>query len=254
MPKVFSKAEKDTIFALSGEGRAAPEIAKIMAEKFPEAWNTKDAARSIRRILNHEKVIVKSEKTLDEMTRQERFGFIEHKLQTTQRFKIAFKNFDTAEKELFIEEYLNIVKATDSLTEIEEQSLFSGILELILALQALSRKEREEKLFESSMNGEIRDGDPKFRRMVDDRYQKEYEAHMKLYHKCIEGLKMSRTQRLTEVRSQKQTLVDLSQELTSKNAQSEVAEEVTRLSKLKDEELQKMINEGHIFGIFNEFN
>jgi hypothetical protein len=253
MPKVFSTEEKDTIISLFQAGKSPAEIASAMATKFPDAWNSKDAVRSIRRILNQEKNVSRSDKTLDEMTREERFLFIERKLQSTPRFKITFKNFAEEEKALFVEEYLSIIKSTDSLTEIEEQALFAGILELILALQALSRKEREEKLFEDSMAGKIRDGDPSFRRMVDDRYQKEYDSHMKLYQKAIDGLKMSRTQRLKEVRSQKQTLVDLSEELSSKNAQAEVADEIARLSKLKDDELLKMINEGHIFGIFNEF-
>ena len=113
--------------------------------------------------------------------------------------------------------------------------------------------EYEEKLRDRSLAGEIPETDPRFRRHVDDKYQREYDQHMKMHQKIMEGLKMSRSQRLKEVRSQKQTLVDLAEELSSKNAQSEVADEIERLSRLKDNELKKLYDDGHLHGIFEGF-
>jgi|SRR5689334_5297384 len=253
MPKVFTKEEKDRVHVLSSEGRTYVEIAKIMSAEFPDTWNAKNANRSVARILKGKDDDGDDDKTLDEMTREERTKFIEKKLQGTPRFKIAFKHFDDEEKAVFVSEYIDVIKSTETITEAEEQALFASVLEFVLALQALARKEREEKLFEQSLNGEISDTDPRFRRFRDESYGKEYDAHMKLYQKGMEQLKMSRSQRLKEVRSQKQTLVDLAEELSSRNAQAEVSEEIERLSKQKDEELKKMIDNGHLFGIFEDY-
>lgn len=255
MPKVFPKEERDEVLQLSNEGRTYVEIAKIMAERHPENWNTKTAHRAVSRILKGktDDGDGEDEKTLDEMTRDQRAIFVEARLQLTPRFKATFENFSKEQKEVFVGEYLQVIRSTDTITEAEEQALFASILEFVLALQALSRKEREEQMFEQSLRGEIPVDDPRYRRFADDKYHKEYDAHMKLYQKGMEQLKMSRSQRLKEVRSQKQTLIDLAEELSSRNAQAEVAEEIERLSKHKDEELQKMITEGYIYGIFEDY-
>lgn len=254
MPKIFPKEERDAVLQLSNEGRTYVEIAKIMQERFPTNWNSKNAHRSIPRILRGKEDDAEDEKTLDEMTREERFKYIESRLQGTARFKITFANFNQEQRDVFIDEYLKVIKSTENITEAEEQALFASILEFILALQALSRKEREESLFEQSQNGDIPPEDARYRRFVDDRYHKEYDSHMKLYQKGMEQLKMSRSQRLKEISSQKQTLIDLAQDLSSRNAQAEVSEEIERLSKFKDSELKKMIEEGHLYGIFEEYS
>ena len=253
MPKIFSREEKDAVISLSKQGHTYVEIARMMSEKYPATWTAKNAPRSVARILKGKNDDGDDDKTLDEMTRDERAIFIENKLQGTPRFKLTFRNFDEEEKEVFIGEYISVIKSTESITEAEEQALFAAVLELVLALQALSRKEREEKWFQQSVEGKIPEDDPRFRRFIDPRYHKEYDAHMKLYQNGMEQLKMSRSQRLQAVRSQKQTLIDLAQELSSRNAQAEVAEEIERLSKFKDDELKRMITDGHIFGVFEDY-
>ena len=109
--------------------------------------------------------------------------------------------------------------------------MFAAVLEFVLAFQALNRKEMEEKLRDRTLDGEFDENDPRYRRHVDDKYQKEYDQHMKLY----------------------QTLVDLAEALSQKNAQAEVADEIENLSKLKDKELKKLIDEGYVWGVFGEF-
>lgn len=253
MPKVFSQEEKEMVFQLSKQGHTYVEIAKLMADKFPATWNSKNANRSVARILKGKNDDSEDDKTLDEMTRDERALFVESKLQLTPRFKLAFKNFKEEEKEVFVNEYVQVIRSTDTITEAEEQVLFAAILEFVLAMQALSRKEREEQWFEQSVSGFIKEDDPRFRRFVDARYHKEYESHAKLHQQGMEQLKMGRAQRLKEVRSQKQTLIDLAEELSSKNAQAEVADEIERLSKLKEDELKRLLEDGHIHGIFEDY-
>lgn len=255
MPKVFSESEKRRLHELASAGNTHAEVARLMKEEFPNNWSSKYAHRTVSRILKeteHEAERIES-KTLDEMTRDERFKFIQARLQGSPRFKMVFRNFHKPEQDLFINEYLDVIKSTDTLTEVEEQAVFAAILEFILAFQALNRKEFEEQLRDRTMNGEFTESDPQFRRHVDDKYQREYDQHMKLYQKGMSELKMSRSQRLKEVRSQKQTLVDLAEELSNKNAQAEVADEIERLSKLKDGELKKLLDAGHIHGVFDEF-
>ena len=224
-----------------------------MKEEYPENWSSQYANRTVAKMLREETAPVIDNKTLDEMSREERFRFIEGRLQGSARFRMVFKNFDNEEKELFIDEYLNVIKSTDTLTEVEDQAVFAAILEFVLGVQALNRKEVEEKLRDRTLSGEFDEGDPRYRRHVDDKYQKEYDQHMKLHQKGMSELKMSRAQRLKEVRSQKQTLVDLAETLSNKNAQSEVADEIERLSKLKDDELKRLLDLGHIHGVFSEF-
>ncbi len=167
------------------------------------------------------------------------------------RFKMALKNFSDDDKNLFTEEYLKIIKSTDTLTEVEEQMLFSAILELILSFKALNRKEQEELWRDQSLNGDILDQDPRFRRVVDDRYQREHDQHTKAYQKYMDSLKMSRQQRLKEIRSQKVSLVDLAEMLSNRNAQSEAADEIERFAKESDEELKRLLDAGHLHGVFD---
>lgn len=255
MPKVFPEEERRRVRELAANGLPHTKIAEQMKEEYPENWSAKHANRTVSRILAEaeEEVERIASKTLDEMSREERFRFIEGRLQNTPRFRIAFKNFSDEEKTLFISEYLDVIKSTDTLTEVEEQAVFAAILEFVLAFQALNRKERLEKLRDETLEGKYEEEDPQFTRVVDDKYQREYDQHMKLYQKGMEQLKMSRQQRLKEVRSQKQTLVDLAEALSQKNAQAEVADEIERLAKLKDSELKKLLELGHVHGVFQDF-
>jgi hypothetical protein len=252
MPKVFPEEEKQAVRKLSREGLTNTAIAAKMQELYPENWTTKHGDRAVARILAEDPVsLTTSEnKTLDEMTREERYKHIQSKLSSTPRFRLTFNKFKDEEKEVFVDEYLNIVRATDTITEVEEQGLFAAILELILALQALGRKEQEEDYYERSMNNEIPSTDPKYRTFVNEKYQKEYDQHMKLYQNGIKGLKMSREQRLKEVRTERRTLVDLAEELSHRTTQAQVATEIERLNKLSDEELKKLLEAGHVLGEF----
>jgi hypothetical protein len=63
---------------------------------------------------------------------------------------------------------------------------------------------------------------------------------------------MSRDQRLKDISGQKKTLTDIAQELSSRSAQADAAEEIERLDKLKEAELARMLEKGFIFGEYNE--
>lgn len=254
MPKIFPQAEREAVKRLSREGLTNTSVAQKMTEMFPGNWKTKSGGRAVARILAdvQEQNASAAEKTLDEMGRDERFKHISSRLQSTPRYRMALGHFADDQRETFIDEYLRIVKSIDTITEVEEQSLFAAIIEYILAFQALARKEQEEEYYAKSMTGDIPDTDRRYRRFVDDKYQKEYDQHMKLYQAGVKNLKMSREQRLKEVRSERLTLVDLAQELSSQSTQSEVADEIAVLSKARDKELKIMLENGHLHGVFED--
>jgi hypothetical protein len=261
----LDEAEKQELKRLYRDGMKYVEISKLMVEKFPDTWgkmsNPKNMVSHYIRKFRNEwfpseeptyDISQQNEKTLDEMTREERFGYISSKIQQTPRFKLTFKSFNADEKNLFIEEYLNVVKSIDTLTEVEEQSLFAAILELVLALQSLSRKESEEKLYEATREGDYQQGDSKYTPSLNnaEKYAKEYAQHMKLYQDGLEQLNMARNQRVKEIKSDRRSLVDLAQELSSKSARALAAEQIIELSKQKDEELKKMLDNGWLLGTF----
>jgi|APGre2960657373_1045057.scaffolds.fasta_scaffold18910_5 hypothetical protein len=257
MPKIFSQEERNMVFQLANQGLTHAEIARRMSEIYPRSWNSPSAYKSVGRLLKESDLQPFEsqelpKKTLDEMTREERFNFINDKLKQTPRYRMVFSAFNDNEKAVFVDEYLSIIRSVDSLTEPEEQSLFAGILELILAFQALNLKKREESLYQRSLDGQISENSPQFRRTLDDRFQREYDQHMKMYQKFMEQLKMSREQRLKEVQTERLTLVDLAEELSSKTSQADAAAEIERLSKLKDSQLKDMLDRGYIHGYFED--
>lgn len=261
MPKVFTQAEKDLAMKLAGDGLTHGAIGASLAKDFPGNWKgLKSPERAVARLLKEARSQQKAatqvpvDKTLDEMTREERYHFISQKLLGTPRFRLTFRNFDQEEKDLFIEEYLNVIKSTDTITEAEEQALFAAILELVLAVQSLSRKERQEKLHHETLEGRYQEGDVGYTPFLSDaeKYAKEYDAHMKLYQKGMEQLKMARRDRLKDVRTERRTLVDLAEELSTKSARSSAANEITELSKLRDDQLKEMLEKGYLFGKFED--
>lgn len=257
MPKIFSEDEKRAVLDMHREGLSNVEIAKRMAARFPDHWDNKSGHRAAARIIASEdiaegaaSIVLDTEKTLDEMTREERYRFIEERLKDTPRFRATFRNFNEDDKELFTDEYLGILKSIDTLTEAEEQMLFTSVLEFVLGIQSLNRKQVEENLFQRSVTGEISQDDPLFRRFMDDKYQKEYDQHMKLYQKGMSELKMSRRERLDKVKTERRTLIDVAEDLSSKSAQADAANAIEELSRKRDEELKIMLNNGYLHGVF----
>ena len=259
MPKTYSKLEHLKILELHQQGLTNRAIVDEMQKIFPGKWTSTYAVKAVARIIQQYKedsedgsLSTPLLKSLDEMTKDERFVYVSSKIQKMPRFLMAFKNFDKKAKEVFVEEYLSVIRSTESLTEVEEQALFSAVLELVLALQALSRKEQEEIYYQQSMDRQITSNDPRFRTSVDDKYQKEYDQHMKLYNTWLKTMKMSREQRLKEIRSDRKSLVDLAEELSHKSVQSQVIKEIMELSKLRDKKSKTMIDKKYILGSFED--
>jgi hypothetical protein len=266
MPKATDD-QKALISRLLDQGHTHQYIADQLG------WTNKTAVRSVARVakelreggglslvgVSEEETMLIANKTLDEMTREQRVIYLKKQINETPRCKFVFEAFSPQEQAVFIDEYVNIVAAVDSLTEPEEQGLFAAIGEFVLAYRALRFKTQEERWYEDSMNGLIEaenadgDRDPRFRRTNDsDKYRKGYDDHMKLYQRGISELKMSRVQRMKEVRSDRKSLVDVIEAFSHKNAQADASEAIIQLQGMRDEQLKEMLENGFIYGVFED--
>lgn len=266
MPKA-NDDQKALISRLLDQGRTHKYIAEQLG------WTNKTAERSVARIVKElrksddpnllqislKKVEEVRHKTLDEMTRDQRVIYLKSQINETPRFKFVFEAFSAQEQSVFIDEYTNIVAAIDSLTEPEEQGLFAAIGEFVLAYRALRFKTQEERWYQDSMDGVMESEDaegvrnPRFRRTNDsDKYRKGYDDHMKLYQRGISELKMSRVQRMKEVRSDRKSLVDVIEAFSHKNAQADASEAIIKLQKMRDDQLIEMLENGYIYGVFED--
>jgi hypothetical protein len=266
MPKATDD-QRAMIARLSEQGHTQKYIAEQLG------WTNKTAERSVARVLKElresdglttldvpeEKIAELAHKSLDEMTRDQRVLYLKQRINTTPRFTFVFQAFSAEEQVVFIDEYITIVSSVESLTEAEEQTLFGAIGEFVLAYRALRFKTREERWYEESMEGIIRpednDGntDPRYRRINDsEKYQKQYDSHMKLRERGINDLKMSRVQRMKEVRSDRKSLVDVIEAFSHKNAQADATEAIVKMSLLRDDQLKEMLKSGYIYGVFED--
>ncbi len=257
MAKSISDEDKKKVLELVAQDFTYNQVADQMgwthsSRKGTVANIVRDSKKNFTPKEELKKVIVTSVITLDQMSKEERYKYLKDNITKTPRGVIIFSSFSGQEKDFFIDEYFKILQSTDSLNEVEEQQLFSACVEFILAYRVLSLKSEEEKCYAETMQGLWKQGDPRYRAFLDERFQKEYVQHTEAYRKFITDLKMSRAQRLDKIKNEKRTLVDLATELSNKSAQSQAADEIVRLSKETDEELKRMIESGYLFGVFEE--
>lgn len=149
MPKNnITQADRDRIADLAGQGKTDAEIAAELG------WSHKTAARSVgivRRNLGLKKAgsklttkvgnpVSEPEISMDQMTKDDRFAYIQSKFAQDPRTNFVLGVMGQEEKELFTTEYFRILKATDSITEAEEQQLFTAMLEYVLSMRAFRMK------------------------------------------------------------------------------------------------------------------
>ena len=185
------------------------------------------------------------------MSRSERIEFLKVKFEASARFRYMFDTISDNEKEIFQEEYFNVIQEIDDLTMTEEQGLFIAVFELVLALRAQRNRKREEDLLKDCRDGKITSNDPRFITKVDSKYDKEYADHLKAYTSSISELKLSRKQRLNQSISKK-SFLDFANEVAEKKAQESIAETIRQMNKRKDEELSRLIENGLLLGYFKK--
>lgn len=177
---------------------------------------------------------------LSDMTSNQRYEFLRKHIFKSTRGKHTFnKILNKEETDLFCEEYFRILKEQDSLTNAEEQGLFTAILNYVLYHRALELDKEAREKFERGVPGTV----------YDTRWQKEYNDRYVQYIKGIEALKLSRQQRLKDLARSGNTFLDIAEQLMKKDNQNALADEIMRIEHANAEELKRLQENGWmIFG------
>lgn len=190
------------------------------------------------------------EKTMnmEDMTRPQRIAYLRSRFESSPRCRETFKLLSADELEIFQDEYFRLLSEIDNVSAAEEQSLFLAIFEFVLAFQAQRNKSNEEQKVRETQDKKLKSTDANYRVNVNERWNKEYTDHMKVYRELIAGLKLSREQRLKDEIKSKKTFLDYAYALADRENQLSVAREIVDLDKKSDEELKRLIENGWLFG------
>lgn len=251
-PRRYTEKDRLLVWDLSSQGFTDKEIAKQMGWTHRSAKRTVQNMRLKMRLKAREERIISdpNEMTLEQMSRDQRFRYLREILEKTPRAKFVFESFAQHEKKLFLDEYFKIIKSTDSLTEAEEQALFSACIEYVLAYRALSLDSEEQKMYQETLRGVHQPGDIRHHTNYNSSFQQQYDKHIATWKDLMKFLKMSREQRLDKIKSDKKSIIDIATELSNRSAQAHAMEEIERLNKETNEELMKLVENGHLFGMF----
>lgn len=243
---------------MSKKTEITKEQSTLILKYHKDGMNYTDIAREtglhykfVARFIEKETNPIKTKLMLEEMTKGDRLVFITEKLKTSPRALHIFQTFNASEKQFFLDEYLNTIKSVESITEIEDQSLFLACIEYVLAYRSLRLNQVEQQMYTDTVEGRITDpSDVKYRNKLNSQFSQEYDTHMERYQSLIKSLKLNRDQRLDKIKSEKRTLIDVVLEFSNVSSQNTIIERIEELQKVSDEELKKMLTEGHLFGSF----
>lgn len=257
----ITRLEKQRIRELHDNGLTNEEIAKSLG------WDKilVDGADSVRKQLAVLKkkptTVVKRERpvelnpknSIEFMTRESRNEHLRLRLRLSPRYKsVVDKTFSLEEKELFEYEYFELIKSMDSLNEAEEQVFFTAIVEYVLVQRARSLKQEEENCLAETLQGKWVQGDPRYRMAVSEQWSDDEKVHGERYDSLMKALKLSRAQRLDKKSdSNRKTLMDIANQLSHTDAKNVVADEIAALDRKKTEELERLLKDGHLYGMFN---
>lgn len=258
--KIITEKEKITILSMRDSGSTYKEIGialgwdrnrknfeRAVAEQYRKLKKESGASTTKAKEVKSSS----GEQLLEQMDRVQRNEYLVARLRLSPRYKtIIDKGLSKGERELFEFEYGEIIKSMDSLTEAEEQMLFTALHEYILSHRAGTIKAELEKCMQETLSGMWNEGDSRFCRSVPTKYSDEQERHLKRYESFMDKLKLSRAQRLDKVKDTKKSLVDVARDLTTSEQQARVADEIERIERVTDEELQRMLDSGYLYGLF----
>lgn len=179
------------------------------------------------------------------MSRKQRYDYLDQNLDGSERAKHTFNHILTPEEvKLFKEEYYRVLREQDSLTNAEEQQLFSAILNYVLAQRAL----QEDQLARTSyLNRNVPGNNPN--QIYDSRFHEQYLNHFKQYQEGLKALKLSREQRLKDITNIGHTFLDFAEILNKKENQEGIADEIMKIEKMTEDEIKRLQENGWlIFG------
>lgn len=258
--KVITEKERLTIVAMKDQGHTYKDIGVALGWDKDRKNYERSVAEQYRKIKHGgtktgtakaTKTPPPTEQLLEQMDRVQRNEYLAARLRLSPRYQtIISKGLSPEERDLFEYEYSQLIKSMDSLTEAEEQMLFTALHEYVLSHRAGSIKSELERCVQETLSGMWKDGDIRFRTVVPNKYSDEQESHLKRYESLMDKLKLSRSQRLDKVKDTKKTLVDVARDLTTSEQQARVADEIERIERVTDKELKRMLASGYLYGLF----
>lgn len=151
-----------------------------------------------------------------------------------------------AQRKIFIGHYMDLRGNVDdeSLTPAENEMLIRASYSNVKYLNAQSMLMTAETYLMLEMEGGLTDSDEdKAKKRFagrGDSYKKEADQWQKEYMDYLDGLKLTRKQRLDKIKDTRNTFLDLQQELTSQIRRESLVEEIKRINMATDAEFRRM--------------
>ena len=255
--KRWSPDEKATVLRLSKEGWTHKQIAERLRPGVATAW------RSVGEIIREERK--KTEPVSDTVTDPSASAgtMAQHAvLPTTSAFttkvdlpegmssSLTAREFmtmmDDDQRAIFVATYEDLRGDADeeSLTRAENEMLIRAAYSNVKYLRAQSLLNVAESYLILDMEGGLPDTDEgkAKKRFAGNReaYKKECEQWQKEYMEYLNGLKLTRKQRLDKIKDTRNTFLDLQQELTNKVRRESIVEDIKRINKATEDEFHRM--------------
>lgn len=157
-----------------------------------------------------------------------------------------FSMLDDDERSLFVSHYEDLRGEADDeqLTVAENEMLIRASFVNVRYIKSQRMLGLCENYMMMDLEGELgdSDADKNKKRLAGrgDTYRKEADQWSKEYKELLDGLKLTRKQRLEKIKDNRNTFLDLQQELMTKARQSSIVEEIKRINMATREEFFRM--------------
>lgn len=253
--KQYTPDEIKKMIALDADGWTYQQIADQIRPGVKSAW------RSVGEIIRRERAKENPSQTL---TDQPTPSYVPRAVSTTSRSitnsKVTmpdemlnsssarefFSMLDDDNRSLFVSHYEDLRGEADEeqLTAAENEMLIRAAFVNVKYIGAQRMLQLSESYLLMDLEGELGDTDmdKNKKRLAGrgDAYKKEAEQWSKEYQDLLDGLKLTRKQRLEKIKDNRNTFLDLRQELMQKARQDSIVEEIKRINMATREEFFRM--------------
>lgn len=247
----YSPDEKSAILRMVEEGYTYKQIAERLRPGIKNAW------RSIGDIVreNRERNAPTEESGSQAQVARESILVTKKptsriELPSSMQDSLTAREFmsilDDDQKDIFVATYEDLRGEADEeqLTQAENDMLIRAAFTHVKYLRAQHMLALCESYLMLDLDGGLgnSDEDKAKRRMAGrgDAYKKEAEQWHKEYMELVQGLKLTRKQRLDKIKDTRNTFLDLQQELMTKLRQDSVVEEIKRINMATRDEFYRM--------------
>lgn len=248
--KRWTPEEKAAIMQLHREGHSYKDIASKLRPGVKNAWRTiGDIVRESRKHAveksAQKEVAAQHPPSLPSRATVSRIT-LPPAMATSLTAREFMNIMDDDQRQIFIATYESLRGDADedSLTRAENEMLIRAAFANVKYLRAQALLNTAESYIMLEMDGGLGDTpeDKAKKRFAGrcDVYKKDADQWHKEYMELIEGLKLTRKQRLDKVKDTRNTFLDLQLELSNKVRQESILEDIKRLNDLTDKELRRL--------------